>query len=123
MGRAPGAQYLMLFLGLVWLAVPCAGWTDVGDCGLSVRRAADAQAYYLIIGSDGGVPPEVRVQVRGRTLRVSLTQDAQAPAVRCSSRLSRSYMLPLDANVRRMERRTDAGHLVLVFPRRGTPWR
>lgn len=121
-GRAHRAKCLVLCLSLAWLAAPRVGWSGAGDCGLTVRRSADAQAYYLLIGSAGGVTPDVRVRVRGRTLRVSATQDAQTPAARCRSRLSRSYTLPLDADVQHMERRADAGQLVLVLPRRATPW-
>jgi hypothetical protein len=128
----PGERALRRFLatGLTVAAAlravvaPAAGWPGwTADCRLHLARSADSGAYYLEIGFDSGVAPDLALQVRGRALRLHVRQDARAPGVACRTRISRTVTLPPDADPRHMERYEEGGRVTLVIPRRRASWR
>lgn len=88
------------------------------ECGLDIQRSADADAYYLEIGSGTAAAPQVAMQLRGRLLRLQVRQADDQRSASCHTRFYKSLTLPRDADVPRIQRRDEGGRVLIVIPRR-----
>jgi hypothetical protein len=105
------------------LASAFGAYRYAADCGVGIQRSADANAYFVTIAFDSAAAPDIAVELRGRLLRVGVWQGDARSGSACRARLQKSMLLPRDSDAGRLQRRDEAGRVLLVIPRLPSLWR